>query len=405
VPTGVDTSRRWAFLLALLAFPLLASLGSCRASRPSAEDSGPRPPPARSGQPGPRGAPPAPAARSEGEELRETVALLAGLELPAGSPLRELAARSEHRSYRAQLAASFRRFRERQLLPIARFRARHLESTSARKLFYPMGGPDVANPLAFFPDARELLLIGLEPPGPIPIARQLPEDELGRWLEGAQTALRTLFAKNLFRSRELKQDQRESPLAAVPALVLIQLALTGHEPLALEAIRVDLKGRALPSRGERRPAGHWSGFELRFRRRGEPGERRLRYLRLDLSDRTLLSHPELLDGLLGAGELTTIFKAASYLPARPDFSALRALVLGRSQLVLEDDSGIPLRELARTRWRLEVFGRYRVIRRFARHFQPELAGLIRERGGSALPFAYGYGFAPETSHLIIARRR
>lgn len=352
-----------------------------------------------------RGAPPAAASPlSERELLEETVALLAGLELPAGSPLRELAARGAYRDYRARLRHDWSAFRSRQLDAIARFRGRHLSDAGAATLFYPMGGPDVSNALAFFPEARELLLVGLEPPTPIPVARHLPRAELLPWLEGARAALRTLLAKNLFRSSELRADGKRSPLATVPTLCLIQLALAGHEPLSLSPLLVDARGLALDPRA-RRPPASWPGFELRFRRSGETEVRRLRYLRLDLSDHTHAAHPELLPGLLGEGALVTIFKAASYLPWEPDFGALRAFVLARSRLVLSDDSGIPVRRFVPAAFRLEVFGRYRVIRRFAHRFQPELDELCRERSRGALDFAYGYGFAPETSHVIIARRR
>jgi hypothetical protein len=337
--------------------------------------------------------------------LAETAALLAGLELPAGSPLQPLVEGAAYAEYRDRTERAWRRYVQANLRGIERWRGQHLADSLPATVFYPMGGPDVINALTFFPRARELIVVGLEPPGPIPIARDLPRDEILRWLEEGHAARRTLLTANLFRSGEMKDGMRRSPLASVPALLLFFLARAGYEVDDLFSIAVDATGRARPVRGEVRRPGMMAGCELLFRRRGDATQRRWRYVRLDLSDATQQTYPLLLAGLVGSGELATMLKAASYLPHQPDFSALRRVILERSRLVLEDDSGVPLRYFAAERWTLSVFGRYRVIKKFARKFQPDLDELIRDRSPGELPFAYGYGFSPARSHVIIARRR
>jgi hypothetical protein len=337
--------------------------------------------------------------------LGETAALVAGLPLPARSPLRELTATIWYAEYRERTGRDWRRYLQTHVRGIERWRGPRLGGGLPATVFYPMGGPDAINALTFFPDARDFVVVGLERPGPLPIARYLPRDELRGWLREGHAARRTLLSANLFRSGEMKDDMRKSPLAGVPALLLFQLARAGFELDELQSIAVDAAGRARPARGEVRLPGMIAGCEILFRRRGEATSRRWRYVRLDLSDRTLQTLPRLLPGLLGSGAPATMLKAASYLLHQPDFSALRALILDRSRLVLEDDSGVPLRYFEAPRWRVSVFGRYRVIKKFARRFQPDLDALIRERSAGELPFAYGYGFSPARSHVIVARRR
>jgi hypothetical protein len=337
--------------------------------------------------------------------VSESAAFLACLALPPSSPLRDLAASSPYREHCAKLTSGWRAYEETQLRKIEAWRALHLRDEAPQGIFYPMSGPDLVNALALFPRARDYLLIGLEPPGPLPLVRHLPRAELSTWLEESRAVLRTLLRKNLFRSGEMKADMRRSPLASVPALLLLFLARTGHELGEARGLAVDSEGRVAPASGEARRPGQFAGVELLFRRRGEGPWRRVRYVRMDLSDQTQAPRPRLLDALLPRGEVATLLKAASYLPGQTDFSALRTTVLERSRLVIEDDSGIPIRHFAARDWRLQLFGTYRVIRRFAHKHQPDLETAMRARSSGPLPFAYGYGFSPESSHLIVARRR
>lgn len=68
-------------------------------------------------------------------------------------------------------ASDWASLRKQYLDRIDAWRNANLSNAPAREVaFYPFGGPDAANLLAFFPDARDYILVGLEPVGCIPSA-------------------------------------------------------------------------------------------------------------------------------------------------------------------------------------------------------------------------------------------
>lgn len=103
-----------------------------------------------------------------------------------------------------------------------------------------------------------------------------------------------------------------------------------------------------------------------------------------------------------------MLKAASYLMYRASFDGIRSGVLGRSECILTDSSGVPFHYLDNGRWNLRLFGVYRrPVPLFRDRFQPDLFFAMRDedRRVEEMPFSYGYNYGPGQSHLIFASRR
>ena len=83
----------------------------------------------------------------------------------------------------------------------------------------------------------------------------------------------------------------------------------------------------------------------------------LYYFRTDISDDGLKKSGFLkFAEQLGKGD--SFIKSASYLPHADSFSRIRDFLLDRSQAMVQDDSGIPIRFFKPEEWRLRPFGRY-----------------------------------------------
>ena len=101
-----------------------------------------------------------------------------------------------------------------------------------------------------------------------------------------------------------------------------------------------------------------------------------------------------------------MLKAASYLMHEPGFSRVREFLLAKSNMILQDDSGIPLRFLERPDWNIRYCGLYvGPIETFKKYWQPDLAAESARSAPTPLPFGFGYQWQPNRSGLMIVTRK
>src|SRR5579871_390735 len=92
-----------------------------------------------------------------------TAQFLAGQNLSIFSGSMDADQRAAWKSYSTVSGSDWRVLKARYLGRIDAWRTKAIGNTAPPKsAFYPFGGPDAANLLAFFPDAREYVIIGLE---------------------------------------------------------------------------------------------------------------------------------------------------------------------------------------------------------------------------------------------------
>ena len=99
-----------------------------------------------------------------------------------------------------------------------------------------------------------------------------------------------------------------------------------------------------------------------------------------------------------------MLKAASYLMHGGGFEKARNFLLKHSDVIVQDDSGIPFRYFEPANWTVRMFGHYqRPIEIFQRHAQPALAEAYQKSLPPELPFSFGYRWHPRESGLVLAR--
>jgi hypothetical protein len=125
-----------------------------------------------------------------------------------------------------------------------------------------------------------------------------------------------------------------------------------------------------------------------------------------VSDGAVASNPGFLKFCAGLGTGNSLLKAASYLPHQNGFSRVREFLLNQSNVIIEDDSGIPLRYFDAAKWVVKPFGTFRgPIELFAQYPQPDLAQLYQSNAVPRLPFGFGYRNYGSQSTLLVAVRR
>lgn len=243
---------------------------------------------------------------------------------------------------------------------------------------YPFGGPDALHALALFEEETRILLIGLEPVRPLPpVAHGAPRN----YFASLDTAMSELHRLTFFRTKELSTDLAQ--VGVLPPLLDAIVWMGGHV-------------RSVTLAGRDRVSIEWA--------RADDRPRLLEYEQVDLSNGGLARRTDFVAALRARAPYVTFLKAASYLLREARFSYVRQLLIEGSSVVVQDDSGIAFRDLAKD-FSFHLFGRYLPPDSpFQDRVQPDLEAEFSRRTPQPLPFGLGYHVAPRSSHLIVATK-
>jgi hypothetical protein len=328
-------------------------------------------------------------------------AYLAGTDLPESSSLHGFTLFSEYGEYRKGMDKSWAAYRANALERMRMWSARHMDPRRHRTVFYPFSGPDIITPMEFYPDADEYIMVGLEPPGRLTDPRELGRARAMAELQAMRYSLHTLMKLNYFRTVEMRKELDPVGFNNISNIMMFFIKRSGRRVLGVRMIHLESDGGVIEAPGAQKET---QGIEVVFENTDGSGRKRARYLLADLSNAGLSKSP-FMKFMARQGRVVTFMKSAAYLAGLDRFSAIRDFMLAKSDYIVQDDAGIPVRFLDETKWRCSFYGSYRVLAQFRRFYQPDLERKMRERNGGPLDFDYGYGYTPAESHIITARRR
>jgi len=319
--------------------------------------------------------------------LDETARFLAGKSEPART--------ESYAEYAKQIRTAWKHFQQPNLERMRSWWRGRAPATYST-VFYPFSGPDIGNALAFFPDADSYLLFGLEPPGAIPDVRAMHADAITAGLNELEASLSTLLQVNYFFTKDMEKKLGNGSFNSVTGLLFFFLAMSDCEVTGARKLAI----------------GRVPGVEITFKRDRSSKVQTVRYFMVNVADTPLAkTSPDFLPYLESQGRFVTMIKSASYLmhedgiPEPAHFQHIRSLILSRSDFVVQDDSGVPLRLFARDTWKLRFHGRYAApTPEFERHLQKDLKVEMLRNSSGKLPFSYGYAYKPGESNLMTAER-
>src|SRR5215471_7214764 len=230
-------------------------------------------------------------------------------------------------------ASDWRKLQKRYLDRIEAWRERALGGSlpALQVAFYPFGGPDAANLLAFYPEAKTYVIVGLEPVGCIPSNLQ---DYTPAYFAELRANLSSVVANGFFRTKEMGGNFKAGTVNGVLPLILYVLARSGFTVGDVSPIGIGANApQAKPET---------AGVAIRFSD-ARHGARTLTYLACNLQNARLQRKPTTVKYLNDLPPAATLVKSASYLMHKPYFSNVRNLILAKSTVIVEDDSGIPYR--------------------------------------------------------------
>lgn len=288
-------------------------------------------------------------------------------------------------------------------------------------VFYPFSGPDFMHVNTFFPKAKEIVMIGLEPIGDLPDMDAVAKASLGGYLNGLQQTLYNILNLSFFRTISMAQDftgKRVSTIDGTLPILMLFLVRTDHKILYYEKVAVDRDGKLIPA-AEAQADSTYYGTKISYESADEPGVRKnLYYFAANLQNTPYTARSGLSEGgleqrkdfraYLESLDITsTYLKSASYLMYRETFSIVRNLILDKSEYLLQDDSGMPIKFVDPEKWNRQFFGSYfSPIPLFKVRYQGDLRAIYQEGSQvKPLPFGIGYQYQAGTSNLMLARKK
>ena len=323
-----------------------------------------------------------------GTMIDETARFLAGL--PVTGPLEPLTHDPAWQEHAAAMDEAWKRKEQLQVGPIREWMLANAGDyyRSSNTMYYMFSGPDFLYANLFFPNANTYILAGLESIGQVPDLTRMPPEMLRGELAALRGSMNSILKFQYFITKDMRAELGRGEVSrggidgTLPILYVF-LARLGYTVMQSERV-------ASPAEGVR----------IKFAEGDRPPQT-LYYFKTDLAG----GNSNFLRWCAARGPGLSLLKAASFLLHGDGFSGVRNLLLERSLVIVQDDSGIPLRAFPKN-WKINCYGRYVPHKEeFEKYYQPDLAALYAQGPPpTPLGFAFGYHWQKEDGILMVATR-
>ncbi len=348
---------------------------------------------------------PTPDSVPHSREANDAGRFLAGLPGTPGSPFAELEKEPAWIVHRREMDKAWSAIETKTLPGMRKFQAQELAGAPIVNslVFYPFSGPDALMLTVFFPRNPVYVMVALEPPGTLPTPKHLTGKNLPVRLAAVRDTVYSELHRSFFITRQMDHQFRGQVSDGLLLPILQLLVRSGNTILGHRFVQLTDSGHVIARTDSGEPGSR--GVEIEFRRDADQSVHKLYYLSVNLSDSKLRENARFRAYMGTLKNVTSYFKATSYMTHRNEFSLIRDEVLRMSTAILQDDSGIPYHYLSEQPWHVQLFGEY--VRPYGSFRWLEQADLRKAYGSperKPLNFQIGYGFHKMPSNLLLASR-
>ena len=312
--------------------------------------------------------------------LNETARFLAGL--PVTGPLEPLTHDAAWQQHATAMNEAWARKGRTQITPIRNWMLANAPEyhRSTDNVFYMFSGPDFLYASIFFPVANGYILAGLEPVGNVPDILQLPADLFANDLLALRNSMNSILRFQYFITKDMRSDLGRGNISGTLPILYVFLARLGYTINDVARVTSPAEGVRITFGGGEQPQTLW-------------------YFKTDLSG----GNSAFLRWCAARGPGLSLLKAASFLMHGDGFSGVRNFLLQNSRVIIQDDSGIPLRDFPKG-WTVNCYGRYVPHKEeFAKYYQPDLAAIYAQQPPPpSIGFAFGYHWQKNAGLLMLA---
>jgi len=335
----------------------------------------------------------------------DTANFLGGIKGRADGPFHALEDTAAWKAYADQWDKTWEHAKAKQFDAVDSFQKRELSSikSGSNYMFYPFSGPDILYAQHFFPNARLSIFVAREDLGDIHAPDFYTTANIAHELEGWRQGVASIFDRTFFVTSEMDQQFHGEVSNGILPLMLIFLVRNGNVLDYVRYGKITDDGDFVPE-SILSPRHH--AIEIHYREPAETQSRILYYVYADLAG-PYAKDPSLSKFLAKQGRADTFIKSASFLLHWQQFAAIRKTILENSNLILQDDTGVPFKMLNPKEWQVELFGTYsHPDKPFVNQWQPDLDTAFKEPGrAKTLGFVLGYGSHRRPSSLMLALRQ
>jgi len=326
---------------------------------------------------------------------------LAGMPVPENSPLAPLMRDPAWQAHAAFFEEQFSRLNLRQLQKLHAWQKTYLSESLQPMpvVFYMFSGPDVLYADQFFPKAAVYVLCGKESLGPPPDPLRIAN--LSGALGNLENAMKSSLNTTYFITKDMKVDLHEQNLNGV--LPILYAFIARADKSITNVTFGGLNANGAFQEGAR---GGSPGVRIRYTDNQSGDSQTVYYFTTDISDSGVKGSPGFLKFCQHLGTGASLLKSSSYLLFENGFATIRNFVLDHSNLIGQDDSGVPLAYFDPNKWNVRFFGVYLgPIELFKQHYQPRLRELFEQANPPPLDFGFGYRWNYREANLIVAIRK
>jgi hypothetical protein len=308
-----------------------------------------------------------------------------------------------YQNYSTSINKAWQKVEKTKLKPIFAFRDSFIPETHKfSTLFYPFSGGDFLYAHTFFPDVDTFILVGLEPAGTWFSNDSLSPEQQENYLSNLNQSLFFSNELGFFRTLSMEKELNQTLLNGTLHPILFYLSRLGFVLQRILPQTISPEGSLIPANDS---ISHFVNT-LEFSPPNSKKKKILIYISQDLSNLGLKSRPGFLRFIQQKDSFAVFLKAASYLLHQSSFTTIQKFILDSSHAILQDDSGLPLRNLRKNFDHIQVFGEYtKTISLFNSFYQDDLKSLFQDSSQVKNPgFIIGYNQKFRQTNLIFAQK-
>jgi hypothetical protein len=330
---------------------------------------------------------------------------LAGMPVPQDSPLAMLMRDPAWQAHAAFFEEQFSKLNLRQLQKLHAWQQTALPESlqPIPVVFYMFSGPDFLYLDQFFPKAGVYVLCGKEALGPAPDPLRIAN--LSSALGNLENAMKSSLSTTYFITKDMKVDLHEQNLNGVLPILYTYLARADKSITNVAFGSLGSSG-VFEDAAPGKRGGSIQGVRIRYTDNQSGNAQTLFYFTTDISDGGVKATPGFLKFCQRLGTGASFLKSSSYLLFENGFATIRNFILDHSNIIVQDDAGIPLDYFDPNKWNLRFFGIYLgPIDIFKQHYQPRLRELFDQTNPPPLEFGFGYRWNYKEANLIVATHK